>query len=466
MTRLRSHSSRSLALAALLFAPLLAGCIDNPFRDDPIFVRTTCEGTATALDTVPAPRAFTRSDRAPAVTPPFQGTVRVTLLLPESPPAGAVNGARLAVEELRAAGAPLSLTETTLTGAGAASGRAAFEAAARTTPSAIVAVTPNATTEGMVPSAVARRIPLLATETTASNLTTAQETAGMVLRVPPPDAAEGRAAADLVWASGCRSVNVVQAPGRVNADVLAGFRVAYEAKGGSIGKVVTFATPSGGDELRASAKAVAERAQFLRADTSEHAPRPAALLVLAPPTPAGVLLREAWKIGATSKTVLFFSDASQGKGLVDAAGADANRHGLAEGLRGTSPMRADSGMTDLFARTYELEFGEPATNASLRTYDAVYATTLAATCARSPEPGRVAEKLPVVWNADAGDTRVSGADAATALTVALGCAVDLVGATHDYDWLATGEPDSARFYAWVVAPGGQIRVATPRFEPS
>lgn len=429
-------------------------------------MKTTCEGTVTDLDTVPAPRAFTRATPGPVVTPPFQGRVRVTILAPPTPPAGAVEGANLAVKELRAAGAPLDLLVTPLAGEGAAAGRIAYEAAARASPSAIVSLADNATTEGMVPSAAQRRVPLLATEATSAVLTTGQETNGMVLRVPPPDATEGRAAADLVWASGCRTVNVVLGPGRAESDVATAFRTAYEAKGGAIGKVVSFAASPDVEKTRAAAKGVADRAQWLRAETGKDAPRPEAILVLASPDASGILLREAWKLGVTAKSVLFFTGSAKGARLVEAGGDDANGHPLAIGLRGTAPMRADTGMTELFAQAFELENGAPATNASLRAYDAVYAVALAATCARAGDPQRVAEKLPAVANADGDDTRVSGADPAAALTAAARCSADYVGATHDYDWTRIGDPAKGRFHTWVASGDETIRVAVARFEPA
>lgn len=446
---------RALLLTLLLVvAPALAGCIGA--RDVTKGVRTLCEGPTYDIPAVPAPGSLERRENPNAFVPPFPGVVRVAVLVPSAGDAESMPGARLAERELKEAGAPLVVREVPVTGAGAAAGLAAFKALTdRDPPSVVVSALDADTTDGMVVEAHKRRIPLLATAASADRLVADHDDVGYFFRMMPADGAEGRALAELVWSAGCRSASLVVGPTEKDEDVRIAFRTAFEAKGGAIGNVVS----------AADAAAAVSRAEFMN-KAGKDEPRPEAVVVIAGAEATADVLREAYARKVTARSALFFAEAAKSPALVERAGRDDNGHVLAANLRGTAAMRADTPMTELFLRAYAgANRGVEATNLSLRAYDAVYVSMLAASCARAADPLSVAEKLRGVANANAGDTRVSGAEPAVALTVASQCHVDYIGATHDYDWDARGETLTGRFHVWSVASDGAFQTPVPRFEP-
>ncbi len=442
-----------LATFLVVAAPAIAGCFT---RDDVVkSVRTRCEGLLSPLESEPEPRPLERARPDSPFALPFQGTVRVTLLVPSAGDDASAEGAEAAAAELNQAGAPIQVRVVPVPGVGAAAGLEAFQGATgRTPPSAVVSALDADSTEGMIDEAHARRVPLVATAATAERLVSAHPGAGYFFRVPAPDPVEGRAIADLVWASGCRTANVVYGPTERANDVRVAFRHAFEALGGSVGVVVKAASP----------KDAIERVEFL-AKAGKDEPRPEAIVVIASPSTSAALLREAYERKVSARSVLFFAGEAKSASFVQAAGRDDQGHLLAPGLRGIAPMRADTPATGPFLDAHGARSDLDALNLTMRAYDAVYLATIAATCARSPEPHLVAARLPTIANADTGDTDVSGADPYTALVVGANCLVNYVGVTHDHDWSPRGEPVTAQFHVWQATADGAIRVPVTRYEP-
>ncbi|MHB8605235.1 MAG: hypothetical protein ACYDCK_08250, partial [Thermoplasmatota archaeon] len=114
---------------------------------------------------------------------------------------------------------------------------------------------------------------------------------------------------------------------------------------------------------------------------------------------------------------------------------------------------------------YENHFQTSPPSGAAEAYDAVYLGMLAAQCAKSGQPGDARLHLRVVEERDTGDTDVSAKNPAGALLTASTCAVNFIGAVHDYDWNDRGDPVTWRFAVWSLSENGDVTTTSQVFEP-
>lgn len=455
-------SARALGAAALLLllvAPAFAGCLRAA---DLAGIRTACPGVSTAIPEIPPVRnAFQRVDpREDGRVPPLTTGIRVAILLPPGPTTDVERGFDLAVEQLVEAGADVRVQKTVVASEEPTVVQAALNQTLKGSPGIVVSGLGNVATDAISELARERRITLLAAVADGERLVSLRDTGGYFYRIPWSDATEGRAAAELLWSSGCHSANLIVDGSDHAADLAASFRAAYQEKGGEVARVVTV------QRNASNAAAVIDRVQLLQPGDEKFAPRPHAILVIAPPREAAELLREAYRQKVSAKSAFFFTAAEYAPEFVTLAGKDRNGHLLAVGLRGTSPMAAETRATEAFEREHRLRHGLDASNASARAYDAAFVSVLAGVCARSDRPDDLRANLRRVNDADRGDTDVSGADALFAITTATAsCSVNYVGASGDYDWSRRGEPATGAHFFWTVTGDGALAVTHRRVEP-
>jgi ABC-type branched-subunit amino acid transport system substrate-binding protein len=375
--------------------------------------------------------------------------VKIGVLLPLTGDAqaygqAALNGVKLAVEQVNAAGGLLGQPVQLVVGDSQSSPQAAVAAAQKLVSidnvsgligdmlsgSTIPVATSVTSTAGVTQIAVA---------STSPTITTMGDK--YLFRTAPSDALGGVALAQVAWEVGFRKLAVIY----VNDDFGRGMSDSFSAAFTKLGGTITGSVAQ--DPGKASYRG---ELQKLAAGGAE------ALVPIVHPTDALLIIKQSLEDGDFSK--FYFGDV-KGKEIIDGIGAK-----YLDGSFGVSPQALqDSESYKRFAEAYQQKYGEaPSLPYIDGAYDAAMVLMLAIEKAGSPDRAKINDTVREVANAQG--TQVLPDDWAKAKElIAKGEKIDYVGASGSVDFNEHGDVKGT-FAKWTIE-NGEYKTLTV-FEPA
>ncbi len=295
----------------------------------------------------------------------------------------ALNGIRLAVEEINAAGGVLGQPIALAVADDQGSPQAGVDAAQRLISversHAIIGAMSSGITIPVARSVTApAQVPQISNASTSPVLTTLEDN-DFLFRTLASDAFQGVAMAQVAQEKGFSTVGIIYINNDYGQGLAESFQEAFEAAGGKVTSSAPYA------EKQASFRGELQRASQGRPD---------ALILIAYPGDGIPILRQALEGGFFQRFV--FSDGMRAPEVVQAIGGD-----ILEGMGGTAPEAPEgSASAQTFAEAYNARFGEMPTRPYIDTaYDATYVLALAAQKAGSVNGVAIRDALRDVANA-------------------------------------------------------------------
>jgi ABC-type branched-subunit amino acid transport system substrate-binding protein len=351
-----------------------------------------------------------------------------------------LNGVRLAVEEMNAAGGVNGGQVTLAVGDDQTSPQAGVDAAKRLVDIEKVNAIIGALSSGVtIPVATSVAVPAgmiqISTASTSPEITTLKD-GDFLFRTVPTDAVQGMALAQIAKEKGVKSAAIIY----VNNDYGKGLAEAFaKSFDGKVTQSIAY------EPKQASFRGELQRAAQGGADT---------LLLLAYPEDGIPILKQALEGGFFKKFA--FADGMKAPEVAKSIGAK-----FVEGAFATAPQAAGEA-SDLFRKLYEKRFKEmppkPYIDAA---YDAAMLVGLAAVKAKSSNPKAIRDALRFVANAP-GEPIRPGEFAKAKKMLEAGQDIDYVGAGGPQNFDAAG--DVVGTYAHWEFKGGKI-VTIKVFEP-
>ncbi|GBD41569.1 Leucine-, isoleucine-, valine-, threonine-, and alanine-binding protein [bacterium HR39] len=374
-----------------------------------------------------------------------QEPIRIGAVIPTTGPLqvygeATINGLRLAVDEINAAGGVLGRPVELVVADTATNPQVGVEAAKRLVAVEGVVGLIGALSSGVtipIATTVAKpeRIPQISTASTSPVITTLDDD-GFLFRTVPSDALQGVVLAQLVAEQGFRRVAVIY----VNNDYGRGLAEAFAgAFTGEVSAMVAY------EERQASYRGELQRAS--RGD-------PEALVLIAYPGDGIPILRQALEEGFFSKFI--FTDGMKAQDVVDAIGAPL------EGAFGTAPTGdPESPAARRFRELYEARYGElPPQPFIDSAYDAMMLMALAIQKAGSTDGTAIRDALPVVANPP-GEKVIPGEFAKARAILEAGGDVDYEGAAGNQNFDEHGDVPGI-YSHWAIRDGKIVEVAVIR----
>lgn len=374
-----------------------------------------------------------------------QEPIRIGAVIPTTGPLqvygeATINGLRLAVDEINAAGGVLGRPVELVVADTATNPQVGVEAAKRLVAVEGVVGLIGALSSGVtipIATTVAKpeRIPQISTASTSPVITTLDDD-GFLFRTVPSDALQGVVLAQLVAEQGFRRVAVIY----VNNDYGRGLAEAFAgAFTGEVSAMVAY------EERQASYRGELQRAS--RGD-------PEALVLIAYPGDGIPILRQALEEGFFSKFI--FTDGMKAQDVVDAIGAPL------EGAFGTAPTGdPESPAARRFRELYEARYGElPPQPFIDSAYDAMMLMALAIQKAGSTDGTAIRDALPVVGNPP-GEKVIPGEFAKARAILEAGGDVDYEGAAGNQNFDERGDVPGI-YSHWAIRDGKIVEVAVIR----
>lgn len=356
-----------------------------------------------------------------------------------------LNGARLAADEINAAGGVLGGKLSLAVGDTQTSPQPGVDAAQKLVSVEGVSGMVGALSSGVtipVASTVSGRagIPQISPASTSPVITNLNDN-DFLFRTVPSDAFQGVAMAQIAQEKGAKTVGVVYVNNDYGQGLAEAFSDAFEKAGGKVAASVAY------EEKQASYRGELQRAAQGRPDT---------LVLIAYPGDGIPILRQSLEGGFFTK--FLFSDGMKAPEIISAIGAK-----YLDGSAGTAPEALpDFPASKTFAQAYRAKFGElppkPYIDAS---YDAVYLIALAAEKAKSSSGKAIRDALRDVANAP-GEKVGPGDWAKAKQLIASGKDVDYVGAAGDHSFDKQGDVRGT-FSHWEIKNGEIVTVKV--FEP-
>ena len=351
-----------------------------------------------------------------------------------------LNGVRLAVEEMNAAGGVNGGQVTLAVGDDQTSPQAGVDAAKRLVDVEKVNAIIGALSSGVtIPVATSVSVPAgmiqISTASTSPEITTLKD-GDFLFRTVPTDAVQGVALAQVAKEKGVKSAAIIYVNNDYGKGLAEAFTKAYDGK---VTQSIAY------EPKQASFRGELQRASQGGADT---------LLLLAYPEDGIPILKQALEGGFFKKFA--FADGMKAPEVAQSIGAK-----FVEGAFATAPQAAGEA-SDLFKKLYEKRFKElppkPYIDAA---YDAAMLIGLAAVKAKSNDPKAIRDALRFVANPP-GEPIKPGEFAKAKKALEAGQDIDYVGAGGPQNFDAAG--DVVGTYAHWEFKGGQI-VTIKVFEP-
>jgi branched-chain amino acid transport system substrate-binding protein len=356
-----------------------------------------------------------------------------------------LNGIRLAVEEINAAGGVLGAPIRLIVGDTQTNPQAGVDAAQRLVSIEGVHAMIGALASG-VTIPVARSVSRVAGVAQISNASTSPVISTLddndfLFRTVPSDAYQGVALAQIAMDEGYRRLAVLHENNDYGLGLAQSFVAAYRERGGVVPQIVTF-----------EPNVAAYRGELLRASSGN----PEALVLIAYPENGQTIIRQAIEGGFFEKFV--FTDGLRSQDLVNNIGAR-----FLNGTVGSVPRAMeDSQSAAYFRNAYEAKFGEFPPQPYMDTaYDAVYLIALATQAAGSTERVAIRDHLRQVANPP-GITVGPGEWARAVELLASGETVNYEGASGSVDFDENGDVPGT-FAHWRIEDGAivDLRVFVP-----
>lgn len=356
------------------------------------------------------------------------------------------NGARLAVDEINAAGGvlgepvDLSVADTQTTP------QAGVDAAQKLTSVEGVHGMVGALSSGVsIPVALtvskAAKVPQISPASTSPEITTLDDD-DFLFRTVPSDAFQGVAMAEVAREKGYGSASVIYVNNDYGEGLAKAFKQAFEAAGGEVPAMVAY------EEKQASYRGELQQAATGGAE---------ALVMVAYPGDGIPILRQSLEGGFFDQFV--FSDGMKAPEIIESVGAQ-----FLEGMAGTAPQSPEGfEAAAKFKEAYEAAFGElppkPYIDAA---YDGTYILALAAEKAGSADGTAIRDAMRDVTNAP-GEKVGPGEFAKAKELIAAGKDIDYVGAGGDHEFDDAGDV-AGTFAHWEIQDGQIVTVRV--FAPS
>jgi len=349
------------------------------------------------------------------------------------------NSARLAVEEINAAGGVLGQPIEFVTGDTGTDPSQGVSEATRLIQvegvHAIVGALASGVTLPVAESVTGPSNVLQISEASTSPALTAADDNDFLFRTTISDAAQGVVLAQLAGELGLSSVCTMYINNAYGQGLSEIFTESFEAAGGS----VTAQVPHESEQ--------ATYASELSECTAEG---PDALAALAYPESAGVFLREAVEAGDVE--TFLFCDGTKSTDMLEELGWD-----VFDAMKGTAPSSLELAAGTAFEAAYEAKYGETPPLPFMReAYDAVYLIALAAEKAGSTDPTAIRDALRDVANSP-GETVEPGTDgfAAALELIAGGEDINYEGAAGPVDLDENGDVLIGAIEVWHIDAAAQ-----------
>ncbi len=365
-----------------------------------------------------------------------QETVKVGAVIPTTGPLqvygeATLNGLRLAVDEVNAAGGVLGRKLELVVADSATNPQVGVDAAKRLVSVDGVVGLIGALSSGVtIPIATTvsavEGVPQISTASTSPVITTLDDK-GFLFRTVPSDALQGAILAKLVADQGFERVAVIYVNNDYGKGLADAFASAYRGK-------VTASVAY--EERQAS-----YRGELQKASAGD----PQALVMIAYPGDGIPMLRQALEEGFFSKFI--FTDGMKSQEVVDAIGASL------EGAFGTAPSGdPENPAAQRFRELYEAKFGElPPQPFIDSAYDAAILMALAIEKAGSTDGAAIRDALPVVGNPP-GKTVIPGEFAAAKAALEAGEDVNYEGAAGNQNFDEHGDVPGT-YVHWEIHDG-------------
>lgn len=385
---------------------------------------------APATDTTEAMTDTTEAMTEGAMSASADGTLTVGTLIPITgdlaflaPPE--VAGARLAVEDINAAGGVLGNDavliegdsgDTTVDVANPTVDRLLSEGA-----DVIVGAASSAVSKTVIDKITSSNVIQFSMANTSPDFTTYDDN-GLYFRTAPSDLLQGKVLANLVADDGNATVSVLYRQESYGEGLANAFKEAFEGQGGEVLEFLPYAVDT--DTFDAEVSTIADSGSD-------------AVVVIAFAEATNILTTMNEKgIGPTDVAVYGVD------GFIESAAGDLTDVSILAGLKGTLPsvdLTTITGLTDRF----EAAFGEPMEVLAYgaETYDAIIITALAAEVAGSDDPVLIAAQINDVTKG--GEKCTTYADCLA--IIAAGGDPDYDGYGGPYEFVDAGEPAAASF---------------------
>ncbi len=346
-----------------------------------------------------------------------------------------LNGVRLAVDEVNAAGGVLGGEVQVIVGDTQTRPQPAIDTAKRMTSvegvSAIVGALGSGQTIPVAQTvASVDRVAMISPASTAPAITTLDD-GDFLFRTVPSDAYQGVGLAQLVHDQGTGKVAILYVNNDYGDGLARSFSAAYTALGGEVTSSAAFEPNAASyrGELAAAARG-----------------GPEALLLIAYPDDGGTtILRQSLEEGFFNNFI--FTDGMKAESVIANIGAD-----FLEGAYGTAPRALETDEAATFQSLYEAAFGElpprPFIDAS---YDAAAILILAAAKAGSTDGTAIRDAIREVANAPGLEVR-PGQLAAGLEAIANGEDINYIGAAGEHEFDENGDV-AGTFEHWVIRDG-------------
>ncbi|MGF1576974.1 MAG: ABC transporter substrate-binding protein [Cyanophyceae cyanobacterium] len=348
-----------------------------------------------------------------------------------------LNGVRLAIEQINAAGGILGQEVEIVVGDTQTAAQPAIDAANRLVSlegvSAIVGALASGNTIPVATSVAApNSIPLVSPASTAPSISTLEDD-DFLFRTVPSDAFQGVALADVTRSEGLENLAIIYINNDYGQGLNDSFTAAFEAQGGTI--TASSAYEPGQASYRGELQQLANSGD------------PEALVLIGYPENGTTILRQALEEGFFEDFV--FTDGMRSPEVAEQIGAD-----ILEGSLGVSPQAlTDSNSYEFFASSYEESFGElPPTPYIDTSYDAAFVLALAIEKAGTSTDGAaIRDALREVANAPGTEILPGEWDKAVEL-IAAGEDIQYIGASGSITFDENGDV-AGTFARWTFSGG-------------
>ena len=256
---------------------------------------------------------------------------------------------------------------------------------------------------------------------------------GLVFRVPPSDAIQGRVLAQLVGRE--IGADATVATGNRNDSygtaLVQEFTAAFEAAGGTVSKNVPYNPEAASLNSEAQQLASGNPDGWMVIDYAADWAKMGPALA---------------RTGNWDPAKTFTGDGLISNSLPQETGRPAT-----EGMRGTAPTSLDAPAGEPFDALWKSEVGEPRQTYDAQNFDAVILIALAAAAGGSSDSASIAENLQEVSRGGTKYTFETLSDAIAA--AAAGEDIDYEGASGPIDFDDAGDPTSANYSTWSYTDG-------------
>jgi len=346
-----------------------------------------------------------------------------------------LNGVKLAVEQVNAAGGVLGGNATIELGDTQTAAQPSIDAAQKlVNVSGVVGIIGALSSGNTIPVAKSvtskAGVPQISSASTSPTITGLDDN-DFLFRTVPSDAFQGVALAEVTRANNLDQLSVIYVNNDYGEGLAQSFRKAFERAGGKVTATAPY------EMGKASYRG--ELAQLARGN-------PDGLVLIGYPENGVTILRQALEEGYFTEFV--FTDGMKAPEIIEAIGAN-----FLNGSFGTVPQaRTDTDSYQRFINAYEKRFGQAPPKPFIDTaYDATMVLLLAVEKAGTTDGGAVRDALRDVANAP-GEKILPGEWAKAKKLLAAGKDIDYVGASGSIDFDSDGDVGGS-FAHWAIETG-------------